>query len=324
MAIKSYFFNAVLSGGVYDRTYNAEDVTSYLDKILGNGVFPNPSTSLQVTATGSGLNVSVAAGQGWINGHKLINTSALTLTLSSLSGAFSGRYDRVIFYVDTTEREMGIEVLEGTEASVPTAPSLTQTSTRYELSLALILVSQGVSTLTNSYITDTRADTDVCGWVTGLVDQVDTSTLYTQYEAAYAEQLATMQTWYESMQSQFEAWLDSLTEQLTVQTYLRFYSKNVTGTASAISPITLDMDGYTYDASDVIIVFINGLAATPGTDFTRYTSSGSCKITLTTLDSASTNNDINIYVFKSKIGFSNLITSDDDDVITDENDNIVI
>ena len=28
MAINSYFFNAVLQNGVYDRTYDAEDVTS--------------------------------------------------------------------------------------------------------------------------------------------------------------------------------------------------------------------------------------------------------------------------------------------------------
>ena len=56
MAIKGYFFNAVESGGTYDRVYNAEDVTSYLDLIVGSGVFPNPSTNLQVRAS-TGMNV---------------------------------------------------------------------------------------------------------------------------------------------------------------------------------------------------------------------------------------------------------------------------
>ena len=65
MAVNSYFFNAVLNDGVYDRIYNAEDVTSYLANIVGNGVFPNPSTQLQVRA-GTGMQVIVGAGSGWI------------------------------------------------------------------------------------------------------------------------------------------------------------------------------------------------------------------------------------------------------------------
>ena len=50
MAINGYFFNAVLNNGTYDRVYNAENVTSYLDLLVGDGVFPNPSTNLQVFA----------------------------------------------------------------------------------------------------------------------------------------------------------------------------------------------------------------------------------------------------------------------------------
>lgn len=70
MAISGYFFNALKVNDTYDRIYNAEDVTSYLDKIVGNGVFPNPSSQLQVTA-GSGMSITVNAGQGWIDGHKI-------------------------------------------------------------------------------------------------------------------------------------------------------------------------------------------------------------------------------------------------------------
>ena len=80
MAINSYFFNAVLNDGVYDRVYNADDMTSYLDLLVGNGVFPNPSTQLQVRA-GTGMNVIVGAGSGWINGHKMVNTADYAYTL---------------------------------------------------------------------------------------------------------------------------------------------------------------------------------------------------------------------------------------------------
>ena len=80
MAIKGMFFNAVKDGDVYDRSYNADDFSIYLDKIVGNGVFPNPSTSLQARAT-SGMNVAIGAGQAWIDGHKIIVTADEVLTL---------------------------------------------------------------------------------------------------------------------------------------------------------------------------------------------------------------------------------------------------
>ena len=36
MAIKGMFFNAVKDGDVYDLSYNADDFSIYLDKIVGN------------------------------------------------------------------------------------------------------------------------------------------------------------------------------------------------------------------------------------------------------------------------------------------------
>ena len=54
MAIHSYFFDAQLIDGNYDREYYASDMARYLDGLVGNGVFPIPSSSLQVRA-GSGM-----------------------------------------------------------------------------------------------------------------------------------------------------------------------------------------------------------------------------------------------------------------------------
>lgn len=51
---KSSFFNSV-SG---DRVYRAEEWAEYFASFIGNGVFPVPSTSLQVVA-GSGMAVAV-------------------------------------------------------------------------------------------------------------------------------------------------------------------------------------------------------------------------------------------------------------------------
>lgn len=195
MAIQSYFFNAVLNDGVYDRTYNAEDVTSYLDLLVGNGVFPNPSTMLQVRAS-SGMQVIVGAGAGWINGHKLINTADMTLTLDA-SDVLLDRIDLVIFYVDFNQREMGIAVKEGTVAASPVAPTLQRDDSRYEMCLAQIYVAKQITVITSAMITDTRGNSDVCGYVQGLIQQADTTTLFESWQNGF-------ETWFEAVQSQFE------------------------------------------------------------------------------------------------------------------------
>lgn len=196
MAINSYFFNAVESEGVYDRVYNAEDMTSYLDLLVGNGVFPNPSTQLQVRAA-SGMNVIVAAGAGWINGHKIVNTAGLTLTLNA-SDVLLNRIDAVIFYVDLSLRTMGITVKTGTVAATPVPPTITRTSTRYELCLAQISVAKQITAITSAMITDTRANSNLCGYVQGLIQQIDTTTLWQQQQAQFNE-------WFAAVQDQFVA-----------------------------------------------------------------------------------------------------------------------
>ena len=195
MAIQSYFFNAVLNDGTYDRVYNAEDVTSYLDLLVGNGVFPNPSTMLQVRA-GSGMNVIVGAGAGWINGHKLINTADLTLTVAA-SDVILNRIDNVIFYVDFNAREMGIEIKQGTAAASPVAPVLQRNASRYEMCLAQINVFKQSTSILPSQIIDTRGNSNLCGYVQGLIQQADTTTLFESWQNGF-------ETWFEAIQSQFE------------------------------------------------------------------------------------------------------------------------
>jgi len=195
MAIQSYFFNAILNDGTYDRIYNAEDVTSYLDLLVGNGVFPNPSTMLQVRAS-TGMNVIVGAGAGWINGHKLINTSDLTLTLDA-SDVLLNRIDLVIFYVDFTQRTMGIDIKKGTLAATPVAPVLQRDTSRYEMCLAQIKVDKQITAITGMMITDTRGNSNLCGYVQGLIQQADTSTLFESWQNGF-------ETWFEGIQDQFE------------------------------------------------------------------------------------------------------------------------
>jgi len=245
MAINYYFFNAVESGGTYDREYNAEDVTSYLDGLVGNGVFPTPSTSLQVRAS-SGMNVIVGAGSGWIHGHKLVNTADLTLAIEA-SDVVLNRIDSVIFYVDHTAREMGIEVKKGALGATPAAPALQRDDERWEMCLAQIYVAKQAAAITAAAITDTRANSSLCGIVQGLIQQIDTTTLWEQQQAAF-------DAWFEDVQSQFQEVLAIRRLEATYQTVNSNEDTFV---------ITDHVPTYSY-AYDILDIFINGLHLAPG------------------------------------------------------------
>ena len=248
MAINSYFFNAVLNDGVYDRLYNADDMTSYLDLLVGNGVFPNPSTQLQVRAS-TGMNVIVGAGSGWIDGHKLVNTADMTLTLNAADVVLN-RIDLVIFYVDYTQRTMGIEVKTGTLAATPVAPTLTRSQTRYEMCLAQINVPKQTSAITAGAITDTRGNSNLCGYVQGLIQQIDTTTLWQQQQALFDE-------WFAGVRDQFEAG----------KIFKKLEGIYTTQTANEASFNVLTyVPNYSF-AYDILEVYINGIHLT-GNEYT--------------------------------------------------------
>lgn len=314
MAINSYFYNAVSDGqGGYDRTYNAEDVTSYLDQIVGNGVFPNPSTQLQVRA-GEGMEVIVASGQGWIQGHKIVNTADLSLSVDA-SDVLLGRIDRVIFYTDSTERTMGIEILKGTPAAVPVAPSLTRTGLRYEMCLATISVNKQITSISDSMITDTRANSEVCGWVQGLIQQLDTSSLFVQWNTAYSEFMQQMTTWMIAQQAAYQEWFNTLTQELQVGAYVQKYNKIVNGGENVSNVISLDMEGYTYNQNDIFMINLNGLMLVKDYDYTIDDETS--PVTVQINAQLITNNRVEIVILKSMLGTP--IDLDGDDTFYDPN-----
>ena len=248
MAINSYFFNAVLDDGVYDRSYNAEDMTSYLNELVGNGVFPNPSNQLQVRA-GSGMNVIVGSGSGWINGHKMVNTADYTLEVDT-SDVILNRIDAVIFYADLDTRTMGISVKTGTPAANPTAPAMIRTNSRYEMCLAQIQVNKQITAITAAMITDTRGNSNICGYVAGLIQQMDTSTMFNQWQAQFND-------WMNSVQTQFDQ-------------FKQFRKLEGIYTTQTANESTFDVTDYipTYSfAYDTLEVYINGLHLT-GNEYT--------------------------------------------------------
>lgn len=183
MAEWSGFFDAHKVGDSWDRTYLAEDFAKFFAPLIGNGVFAGKSNELQVFQTvPAGMSIVVSSGQSWIDGYGYINDSDLLIHIDPADGAL-GRIDRIVNQWSSVDRQIRTIWKKGIPAVNPVAPPLQWNSDYRELNLCTLDISAGLSAITQDKIHDTRMDSSVCGWVTSLIEQVDTSTLYVQWEA---------------------------------------------------------------------------------------------------------------------------------------------
>lgn len=182
---RSSFFNAMIDqNGTPDRSYLAEDFARYFATFIGNGVFPNPSTNLQVMAIDNNMQIRIKAGFAWINGYMYENTDDYIFKLDPADGVLN-RIDRIALRLDFLERKIKAVVKKGTFASSAIAPSLQRDTDAYEIALADIKINKGVIKITQTDITDLRLNKDLCGIVHGTVEQVDVTTLFNQYTEGF-------------------------------------------------------------------------------------------------------------------------------------------
>ena len=193
-----------------DRKYTSTFFAEYFASFIGNGVFPNPSTNTQVLS-GSGMNVSVQQGKAWIDGYILYVDNPQSLTLDTGDNLLP-RIDKIVIRLDKINREIVLAVKKGAPATNPTAPSLQRDGDMHELGIANIRVDRGASAITQANITDLRLNSNECGIVKGTVEEIDTTTLFNQYqdwiEQKKAEFNQDLITYTNTKQSEFEGWVD--------------------------------------------------------------------------------------------------------------------
>ena len=299
MALEYGFFNAVKqTDGTYDRVYNAEQMSRYFNGLVSPGVYESVGGGLQVRA-GTGMTVQVQTGRAILgdNCQWLDNDAVLDIILNAAHVTLN-RYTAIVMRLDYTNRNISIVAVDGANATAPTKPVMTRTSEIMEYCLAYVYVGKGVTTITQSAITDTRPDNTVCGWVTGLVQQVDTSQLFLQWQTAYAEFYAQMQAWQTQQAAAFDAWFSTLTGQLQVNTYIQEYRNTVSVTTNT-TQVSIGISQYT-PTTDILIANLNGIALVEGTDYSISGTGTGAKMTLT--KAIDGNNVIEFRVLQSKIG----------------------
>lgn len=257
MAITSGFFNSVNG----DRTYNAEDMSHYFEGIVSDGVYESIGDRFAVTA-GEGMTINVGTGRALIDCHWMKNDAVHTIQLSPADVQLR-RIDAIVVKLDITSRTMSIETVEGALSSSWNYPSLVNTQNVKYLTLAMIQINPGATSISQASISDRRGSTN-CPWVTGVIKQVNTSDLFLQYQTAYETMLAQMTAWQTRQQAQFETWFSSLTESLHVDTSLRKYQlilQNVNDNTTEIPLIEQYEDG------DVLLVHIGGVLFVEGKEY---------------------------------------------------------
>lgn len=189
MAETSGFFNAEMieedGTSTYDRIYYADQFAYYFSKFISNGVYIDPATQLKVTSKGE-LKLNVAVGDAFINGYWYKNDENFELQLAQANGSLP-RIDRIVLRWDSLTRYINLAILQGNPAATPSARDLTRNADTWELGLADIYIERGVLSISDANITDLRPDRTYCGYVAGVVNQIDTTNLFAQFTDAFEQ-----------------------------------------------------------------------------------------------------------------------------------------
>lgn len=211
---------------IFDRAETSDLFRLLFAKLISNGVLADPGDCFQVLAS-EGLTISVRPGFGLIQGAFAYDEAASAFTLATAPQQYA-RVDRVVLRANYANRCCEIVVKTGDVAANPVPPELLQPASGdyYELSLATIYVAANATAVTQSSITDTRGDSSVCGYITQLIDHLDTSVFSAQLNAFFeeyrkkanadlADGIRRRDADIESFQSTFTTWFNNVKGQLS-------------------------------------------------------------------------------------------------------------
>ena len=277
---RSGFFNSKLTDGVYDRPYDANDYSSQLGAIIGNGVGRSLNDDLKVSVAPDGQHLNVNVGRGWINGVWYHNTTTLTLDVPMANTAYP-RIDTVVLRLaytthnGTPERSIRVAYVEGQADSMgsPSRPDPTRNANVWELVLADIYrPANSQTTVAEENITDQRPNglyklikiegeeetykkvqgDNLCGWMYAIVSGEDYFATLDNY-------------WQEHMDVIDEEW-EGMKDSFSSVTLFKKYEARVE-LESTIAMMEIPIPQYAGDL-DILEVFCNGIYLIEGVDYT--------------------------------------------------------
>ena len=187
MSITYGFYDAVYTSGGYDREYTAEQFSAIFDGLITDGVYSSYGGHFAVTPS-SGMTVVVASGRAWFNHTWTLNDAPINVTIA-VAAASLDRIDAIVIQINHSDRVNSVTVVQGALSSSPVKPTLTAD----QHPLAYITVTHQMSEITSEKITN-AIGTSECPFITGVVQQVTTDQLLTQWREQFDELLNYLST----------------------------------------------------------------------------------------------------------------------------------
>lgn len=166
MAEEFGFYDPVLlPDGTYDREYNAKNFSVPFNALINTGVMKGEMNELTVTSDGLGMITKIDTGIAFINGRYYKNTSFKTHQHDTESLGVS-RIDRIAIRMneETDYRSTLSYVKKGAPSANPVPPTLVQTESVYEISLAQVKIVGGQTFIATNAVVDERGKDVICPW----------------------------------------------------------------------------------------------------------------------------------------------------------------
>ena len=190
MAFTCGFFNS--ENG--DRKYNAEQMSAIFDGIIADGVFTTIGDHMAVSA-GTGMQVLVGTGKAWFDHTWNVNDAAYPLAIAASDVTLS-RIDAIVLETNHSDsvRLNKLRVVQGTVASSPVKPTLTNSEKVHQHPLAWVTVAPGVTQIAASAI-ENAVGTSACPFVTGVIETTAIDDLFNQWNGEFDE-------WFNNLKAQ--------------------------------------------------------------------------------------------------------------------------
>lgn len=296
--LKYGFFNAVSN----DRVYDAETFNTFFEGLISsNGIFEGVGDGFAVSPSGTGRVLNIGTGKAMVNNCWVKSNAIETVSIAAAHTTFN-RYDMIALRWSDTDRTISIQVTNGAAASQAVKPQPKRTLTEWEIVLAYVYSPANTTAITAANIEDCRYDTELCGVITGLVKQVDTTTLYNQYAAKFAEIEAQLHEWENQQKAAFDTWYAALTDELQVNTYIE---RNTYNFIAETKRTYIDLpESLAYTTNDLLDVFSNGVLLVQDVDYEIQMNEVENVWMIYIPNGIPTGTSVTIYCTKSKIGMT--------------------
>ena len=184
---KGLFWNSTNN----DRLYDADSFGKWFSRFFTTGVMPG---DFEVEPVANDMAVTMQTGyvnidnpeSASIGGKSRIFEDSITFELA-MADSTNPRIDTIVIERNDTDREITAKIITGTPATTPVATAPIRTASIYQLVIAEIYVDAGTSTISSDKITMKRADSNVCGIVTGTVSNNEITYGNTDLEEGVSE-----------------------------------------------------------------------------------------------------------------------------------------